>query len=217
VFICNSFGTLQEDMIVWGDAPRLNTSEKRTDEEARDRYTLKMDQYKCMQVSMARFTAEDPMCVFPDPQGLVQEVVDKGIKQLAAVAPRAFHHFTKTALVAEKDDETNKYKRVVKKVGIDPHFSYANMLCDVAWARSHGTGSFLVPPEGDAADQPVIVRGSAASSHPVLQMMRDENAKKAEGLASTCGGCLSFNEGRCLERDLIVQPIDPGCDLFLPT
>ena len=49
-----------------------------------------------------------------------------------AVLPRMFHHFTKTALVAEKDAETNQYRRSVKKIGIDPHFSYANMLCDVA-------------------------------------------------------------------------------------
>jgi hypothetical protein len=35
-------------------------------------------------------------------------VVDK-VLQNAAVLPRAFHHFTKTALVAEKDEETNKF------------------------------------------------------------------------------------------------------------
>ena len=101
VFICDSFGNLKEDMVVWGDAPRLNATDRRTDEEARDRYTLRMDQYKCMQVSMARFTAKDPMCVFPDPQGLAQEVVEKGQLQSVAVLPRTFHHFTNTALVAE--------------------------------------------------------------------------------------------------------------------
>lgn len=213
VFICDSFGSLKEDMIVWGDAPKVGTSDRRTEEEARDRYTLRMDQYKCMQVSMARFTAEDPMCVFPDPQELVQEVVDKGVKQMAAIAPRAFHHFTKTALVAEKDDDTNKYRRVVKKVGIDPHFSYANMLCDVAWSRAHGTTSFLLAEQ--ASVSPVIVRGSAASNHPAVQMMA--SAIEARETGPTCGRCLSFEEGRCIERGLRVNPDDPSCDVFLPT
>lgn len=212
VFICDSFGTLKEDMIVWGDAPKVGTSDRRTDEEARDRYTLRMDQYKCMQVSMARFTADDPMCVFPDPQELVQEVIDKGVRQMATIAPRAFHHFTKTALVAEKDDETNKYKRVVKKVGIDPHFSYANMLCDVAWSRAHGTASFLLAEQEPNA--PVIVRGTAASHHPVVQMMAESQLALETG--PTCRRCLSFENERCMERGLIVQPADPACDVFLP-
>jgi hypothetical protein len=72
VFICNSFGAIDEGMVTWGDAPRLNVTERRTSEEERDRYTFKMDQYKCMQVSLARFTAAEPVCLFPDPQGLVQ-------------------------------------------------------------------------------------------------------------------------------------------------
>ena len=99
VFICDSFGSLKEDMIVWGDAPRLDPSDRRTAEDARDRYTLRMDQYKCMQVSMARFTAAEPLCVFPDPQGLAQEVVDKGQRQVVAVLPRAFHQPPEAILI----------------------------------------------------------------------------------------------------------------------
>jgi hypothetical protein len=66
-------------------------------------------------------------------------VIDRGMVKREAIAPRAFHHFTKTALVAENHPDTNQFNRNVKKVGIDPHFSYANQLCGVAWARTHGT------------------------------------------------------------------------------
>lgn len=210
VFICDSFGALKEDMIVWGDAPRLGVSDRRTSEEERDRYTLRMDQYKCMQVSMARFTQK--LCLFPDPQGLVQEVAEKGKTQAVAVLPRAFHHFTKTALVAEKDEETNQYRRVVKKVGIDPHFSYANMLCDVAWARSHGTSTFIIPEVQTMDEQRTKTEAMNLHGLPgkVAGMIEELPA------GQVCGRCSAFDKetGMCGERMLRVSPGDPGCDLF---
>lgn len=214
VFICDSFGALKEDMIAWGDGPKLDASDRRTDEEARDRYTLRMDQYKCMQVSMARFTAKDPACVFPDPQGLAQDVIEKGKMQTMAVLPRAFHHFTKTALVAEKDEETNQYRRRVVKVGIDPHFSYANMLCDVAWARSHGTATFIIPQGGS---QVAEMRNKSESMG--MHGLPASVASMMEELPSgVCGRCSAFNPetGMCEERQLAVSARDVACVLFVP-
>lgn len=211
VFICNSFGSMVEGMIQWGDAPKLDTSDRRTDEEERDRFTLRMDQYKCCQVSMARFTADEPHCLIPDPQALVQEVLEKGKRNLVPVAPRMFHHFTKTALVAERDDETNQYKRSVKKVGIDPHFSYANMLCDVAWARSHGTTSFILPAEKTATPgQEAIVEAMPGLPEHIVAMVDP----LPQGV---CGRCSAFDPdaGRCTMRNFLVQKKDPGCDMFM--
>lgn len=221
VFICDSFGSLTEDMIRWGDAPKMNASERRTSEEARDRYTLRMDQYKCMQVSMARFTERDPLCVFPDPQGLVQEVVEKGKTQTMAVLPRAFHHFTKTALVAEiaKDKDgketTNQYRRVVKKIGIDPHFSYANMLCDVAWSRSHGTATFIIPQGPTSAAE--LAAKAAARDMPGLPTEVVKMFEPPIPPGDVCGRCVSRNAetGACSERGLIVSAADVGCVLFV--
>ena len=213
VFICNSFGTVAEGMIHWGDTPRQDTSDRRTSEEAQDRFTLRMDQYKCMQVSMSRFTTEEPSCLFPDPQGLIQEVVEKGQRKLVAVLPRVFHHFTKTALVAEKDDETNAYKRSVKKVGIDPHFSYANMLCDVAWSRSHGTSTFILPDmEGMNRGRrlepgEIQVPGTLGAVLEQLEIKRDD----------TCGKCTNRDEvsGLCSENMMITRVSDAGCWAYI--
>lgn len=212
VFICNSFGTVADGMIHWGDTPKMDASDRRTDEEAMDRFTLRMDQYKCMQVSMSRFCSDEPTCLFPDPQELVQEVLEKGQKQTVAVLPRAFHHFTKTALVAEKDEETNQYRRSVKKVGIDPHFSYANMLCDVAWSRAHGTSTFILPDAGkkpQRALEPgdIQVPEELASVMEQLEVSRDE----------ICSRCASFDEatGVCGENGYRVRPADPGCWAFV--
>lgn len=161
VFICDSFGEIKDDMLQWGDAPSEGISERRTDEEEQDRYTVRIDQFKCMQRSFARFTAPTPHCLWPDDQALVQEVKGKDERmQREPVAPIAFHHFTKTALVVEsvkvdgeKEATTNKVRRRVRKVGVDPHFSYANLLCDVAWARAHGTMMFMLPPENTQNDE----------------------------------------------------------------
>lgn len=214
VFICDSYGTMKEGMIQWGDAPKLDVSERRTDEAERDRYTLRMDQYKCMQVAMARFTAKDPLCLFPDPQGLAQTVQTPAGEEVKAVLPIAFHHFTKTALVAEKDDETNQFRRSVKKIGIDPHFSYANMLCDVAWSRAHGTATFIFP-EGKPSEQEkadlAAKRDMPGLPTNVVTMMEVLPA------GEVCGKCVSFDKdsGVCLERRMVVKAKDPGCPLFV--
>lgn len=213
VFICNSFGEVKEGMIVWGDAPRLDQSERRTAEEARDRWTLRMDQYKCMQVSMARFTAETPLCLFPDPQGLVQEINEKGVRQTAAVLPRMFHHLTKTALVAEKDEETNQYKRSVKKVGIDPHFSYANMLADVAWARAYGTNTIFMPEAKGVSEE--VTKAEKMNLHGLPTGVAAMIQELPPG--HVCGRCTAFDPetGQCGERLMSVSARDPGCVLFV--
>lgn len=212
VFICNSFGALVDGMVQWGDAPKLDVSERRTSAEERDRYTLRMDQYKCMQVAMARFTAKEPLCLFPDPQGLVQEVIEKGLRQTAAVLPRAFHHFTKTALVAEKDEETNKFRRSVKKIGIDPHFSYANMLCDVAWSRAYGTSTFIIPEAKGVSEQAKKAEKLNLHGLPVGVAAMIEELPEGE----ICGRCSAYDSdtGRCTEREIVVNPRDPGCIMF---
>jgi hypothetical protein len=213
VFIGNSFGAIDEGMITWGDAPKLDTSDRRTSENERDRYTFRMDQYKCMQVSFSRFTSPEPICLFPDPQGLVQPVMIDKVMQNAAVLPRAFHHFTKTALVAEKDEETNRFKRSVKKIGIDPHFSYANMLCDVAWARAHGTSTFILPQATTekGMTQEAVMKAMPGLPNQVVEMIQDLPA------GAICGNCVAFNRetGLCQERQLTVVARDPGCVLFV--
>jgi len=218
VFICDSFGTVKEGMIEWGDTPRLDVSDRRTSEEARDRYTLRMDQFKCMQVSMARIT--QGMCLFPDPQGLVQEVENKGVRQIEAVLPRMFHHLTKTALVSEKDDETNQYKRKVKKVGIDPHFSYANMLCDVAWSRSYGTTTFIIPTPKDVMDAATQDAKRATAAEDLKAQGLPAHIAAAMAMPrrpGTCGACESWDGGtHCTLRDLMIEAKDPACMMFSP-
>lgn len=203
------YAEIKEEMMRWGDTPTADASDRRTADEARDKFTVTLDQYKCMQVSMSRF--QKRMCLFPDPEGLVQEVLEKGKRRLAAVCKEyAFFHFTRTALVAEKDEEERKFKRRVVKVGIDPHTSYANMLCDVAWARAYGTNMFILPEPERAGDR--SVQHALENYTPALNdAIQETLAIKSE----VCGGCASFENGVCGERlGLLVKPEDRGCVLY---
>ncbi len=216
VFLCNGFGQLEGDMVVWGDAPKIDPSDRRTDEDSRMRYTVKCDQYRCMQTSLARIVQRS--CVFPNPKELVQEVIDKGVKQLAEILPRVFLHFTKTAIVAEKDKETNQYKRKVKKVGLDPHFSYANQLCDVAWARAYGTATFILPDMGDV----VTEQRQRAEKMEMHGLPTHVVAMLDDLPAGVCGRCSAYPHGDgdppasglCSERNITVDAKDPACPFF---
>lgn len=218
VFICDSFGKMAEGMIQWGDAPALDVSERRTTEEARDRYTLKMDQYKCMQVSMYRWV--NGLVLTPDSRDLVAEVREKGVAKQVPVLPVMWNHFLHTALVSERDEETNKHTRSVKKIGIDPHFSYANMLCDVAWSRAYGTATFILP-QGDtkeAAVEKAEEMGLHGAPTQVIKIMQ-EGASLAGRVCGRCTACDDAvgdeaGKGLCTEREIMVRLVDPGCALF---
>lgn len=206
------YGNMEGDMIRWGDTPKDDASDRRTTDEARDKFTVTLDQYKCMQVSMARF--QKKTCLFPDPTALVQEVLEKGKREMRPVCKDlAFFHFTRTALVAEKDEEEKKFRRRVVKVGIDPHTSYANMLCDVAWARAYGTNTFILP---------VLEKPTETSVQRALEKMQPslgailEEAAALSVSGDVCGKCTAFSGGRCGERDnILVRERDHGCPLFI--
>ncbi|MGL4459878.1 MAG: phage terminase large subunit family protein, partial [Plesiomonas shigelloides] len=207
------YGNMDGEMLAWGDTNKLDSSDRRTSDEERDRWTVRLDQYKCMQVSMKRF--QNTACLFPDPTGLVQEVIEKGErKTLEVCKDLAFFHFTRTALIAEKDDEEKKYRRRVVKVGIDPHTSYANMLCDVAWARAHGTSTFILPDVSSSRPDAIKPQDIGVPNQLAAVM---EEIQSVQYIGDVCGRCINYNSttGLCNEIGMIVQPKDPGCMGFI--
>lgn len=213
VFLCG-YSDMRDDSMQWGDD--LSASDRKTSEEDRTRYTVNINQYKCMQTSLYRIrgTLVDgklvPMCLFPDPDELVQDVVESGKnKRIVLMRDWVFVHFTKTALVVEQDDEQRKAKAKVMKIGIDPHFAFANMLCDVAWARSHGTGMMLF-----AETAPVNeVRSAVEAAMPGLP---GGVVDLFDVRQDVCGRCSSFVDGSCSERGFSVGARDAACMMFTP-
>jgi hypothetical protein len=215
-----SYGDMKDDAMRWGDAPRLDVSERRTAEDERTRYTVTLDQYKCMSMSLARLTNLN--CLFPDPAGLVQEVRDKGTRRMMALLKeRVFVHFQRTALVTERINEgERKFRRKVVKVALDPHFSYANMLCDVAFARAHGTATFFIP-EGKDMNEERRNLAEKMDMHglpaPIVGML------EALPPGVVCGRCTECPMGAsgppakffCNARNFETRSRDPGCDFFV--
>jgi hypothetical protein len=202
-----SYADLRDSSMVWGDD--LSRSDKRTEEGDRTRYTVSLNQYKCMQTSLYRI--KNLQCLFPDPDGIVQDVLDgKKEKRIPLLRDWVFLHFTKTALIVEQDEQQRKPRAKVVKVGIDPHYSYANMLCDVAWARSYGATTFIFPDQGgDVSDK----RDAVDAAMPGLPSGILNAFNIPEG--DVCGRCVSFLDGKCVERGFTVRPSDQGCHLFV--
>lgn len=203
------YANLRDDMLIWGDD--LSKSDRRTAKEDRSRHTVTIMQYKAMQ--MALFRLRDAQCLWPDPMGLEQMVpTDSGERRIPIVKDWVFDHFTKTALVVEQDEETRKPKAKVRKVGLDPHFSFANMLCDIAWSRDGGGTTFIMPETSKpgSVQQPGAARIITDPGVPAeVRAMLDEAAP------GTCGGCEAFQEGQCTARNLGVQAKDAACFLYV--
>lgn len=203
------YAKLRDDFMIWGDS--LSRSDIKTSEEDRTRYTVSLNQYKCMQTSLYR--VRDKHCLFPDPDKLEQDVVDSGVsRRIPLLRDWVFVHLTKVALVVDDDPETRKPSGRVQKIGIDPHFAFANMLCDVAWARAWGTATFYFPQAPkDAPVQETIRQSLPGVPQAVINLVQDS----AQG--DTCALCESFDQraGMCRERGFLVRAQDPACEVFL--
>lgn len=199
----------RDDYMQWGDD--LTKADRKTNENERTRHTVTMNQYKCMQASLYRI--RDRHCLFPDPDALIQDVLEGGVsKRMPILRDWVFLHFTRTAIVVEQKDDERKPRARVLKIGIDPHFSFANMLCDVAWARNYGTSSFILP-EGTNVNE-VSKAKAAAMGMPGLPVAVVNMIQEIPP-GEICGNCTAFKDGQCMERHFGVGAKDAGCQIFV--
>jgi hypothetical protein len=204
---------LKDDFMKWGDD--LSKSDRHTAVDERTRRTVTLNQYKCMQTTLYR--VRDGHCLFPDPDEMVVDVIEGGKPlRMPILRDWVFLHLTKTALVVEQKEDERKPRARVLKIGIDPHFSFAMMLCDVAWARSYGTGTFILP-TGDT-DRAERTAEAAARNMPGLPVEVVRMFHMAPPAGDVCGRCTAFNPitRACTERGFMVLPADPACDVYVP-
>jgi hypothetical protein len=211
------YADLRDDMIVWGDA--ITRSDRKTVEEDRSRWSVSLNQYRCMQTSLYR--VRDKFCLFPDPDLLVQGILENGEWKLSPILRDLFWlHLTKTALIIEEDEETRKRRPKVLKIGIDPHFSYANLCVDVAWARVHGASQFIIPESGQKGERPKsdtplgekVTRNMPGFPVHVANMM-DQGYRPG-----TCSGCVNFKAdiNYCNLRMFTTEATAVSCEMFDP-
>jgi hypothetical protein len=156
VWVVN-YADLPDQMVTWGDRPRDKVSIRKTDEEARARFTATCDQYRMMAWSLGQWTTG--RVVTPDARGLVQNLPGEAGVPVPTQVWRdiAWLHFQRVALVTEEvqgRETERRLRRAVKKIGIDPHFAYTFMLLCLAWVRVYGTEQLLpMDIETDAYDR----------------------------------------------------------------
>ena len=123
----------------------------------------------------------------------------------------------KVALVTEpvvgREDERVRISRV-RKVGIDPHFAFANMLSDVALARAPHTAFMLFP------DRPGLDGDVHKTVDPMMQQLHNAFPEMTDTPDPdlTCGTCMEFDpdEGKCRLRLFQVTPDQPMCHAYDP-
>lgn len=217
VFLNTSFNSsTAADMVSWSD--QLSRSDRRTSDEDRERYTVAISQYKAMQSAL--FRVRNLQCLFPG-DTLEQDVIDNGRpKRINLIRDWVWNHFTKTALVIDlgkPEERERKPKAKVHKIEIDPHFSFAAMLCEVAWVREQGMATMMLPdPGGDElkTDRAKKVAEAMPGLPKEILGMLDELP------AGVCGRCSSYPmEGEAPLRECgtigaLVAPRDASCPLF---
>jgi hypothetical protein len=203
VFLIN-YKDMTDNFVEWNDDP-LNKADRKTADEERMKYTVSVDQFRAMSEAFGKI--KHKQVVFPDPDGLVQEVNDKGVKSLQPMLRRVFKHFMSTALITVKDEEQHKYRRKVVKVGIDPHHSYSFMMLVVAFCRAFGTTTFILP-QGEY-EVPDTAKKFPGLPH---ELAREIDADRS----LVCGNCIFFNDLRkfCEHQQLLVKDTDPACSNF---
>jgi uncharacterized C2H2 Zn-finger protein len=219
---------LAGEMLRWMDRDKTDPQAvRKTTDEARMQWAVKVDQYKFMSYSLGQITGGFLEMPNPQTRPLVRNIIVKGRSQPCNIAELYCGHLTKVAIVSVKDEKENKYVNKVVKVGTeDPHFAYANMCADVALARAYGTTMFLSEEVEtmrraeeaarviNAIDDPQRVREQVEARLPMITEIRKE----------TCGACQNFkakadnpNVGLCQGmsfRNMEIGAADVRCDEY---
>ncbi|MEO6027097.1 MAG: phage terminase large subunit family protein [Candidatus Binatia bacterium] len=208
-----------DEILRWGDRQRDSASTRPSEDAMRTPWTVSLDQFKMMSHSLSMW--QDGDIQTPDSRSLFQRIrTRQGVRDVPICAEIFWSHLRHVALVTEevsgREDE-HRRRRAVKKVGIDPHFAFASMLCDVALARAHGTNRILSveEPRHSESEKPL-------ERSPIMQQIADASPELAHLLESpptlTCGDCVHFDAqpGRCTERREETKAKFPACDLLIP-
>lgn len=230
VFIISAYSDLTGAILKWGDRDRETVSDRHTLEDLKTPYTVTVHRYNMMQLALSRWVKGGVET--PDARTLMQNLrTPQGFRNVMVCAELFWEHMKHVATVTElvggekKEDEL-KYRGVVKKIGPDdPHFAFANMFADIAWARDYGTQQIL----GDVVDRPK----PGATPAPAASSYNDQLKKKLPGEVAgalpslpgankpkrlTCNDCAWFEpeKQRCQQLDMLTTPDAPKCESFVP-
>ncbi len=204
----------REDFVGWGDVA-VSASDRKTKSEFFDPWTLQADRYRVLDWAAARL--REQFILFPDPARLQASYRDeRGDMRRGPVLQEVFwKHYTKTGLLLQSDEDSVRVataKRMIIKMGLDPHASFSLMMLCLAWFRAYGTTHFILPGGNDMSlrDDMREDTGGGIPGLPssVAAMMESK-------VSGQCGKCLAFAKGFCTELQMQVGAADPGCSSYV--
>jgi hypothetical protein len=208
-----------DEILQWGDRMRDRASTRPSDDAIRTPWTVSIDQPKMMAWSLSKWSRGEVET--PDSRTLRPTIrTRQGVRPVAICQEIFWLHLQRVALVTEttvgREDE-RRLRRAVKKIGIDPHFAFANMLCDVAWVRAYGTSRMLFSDPPDLEENPVLVKQSPMRQQ-IAEFYPELDALMSYRPSLTCGDCTHFDRprGRCILRRYTVKAEDTQCDFLVP-
>jgi len=217
-------GAISGEFLRWLDRDKTEPGAiRKTSDEARAKYAVRVDQYKMMSYSMLRI--KDGMMEMPNPatRPLIRERIIAGRMTPDNIGELFAAHLTKVALRSEKDEKLDRYQNYVQKIGSDdPHFTYANMCCDVAVARAYGTTRFLT---GEMDREEAEAAAEHHEDSAAMQQIKARLPIVKPITREVCGVCANFTpkpngkDGICEGIQFngnVVQREDIRCEEFSP-
>jgi hypothetical protein len=216
VFIVH-YQTVADEILRWADRSREGFSVRASLDDVRTPWTVGVDQFKMMSWSLSKWSKGE--IETPDARTLTQVLrTQSGVASVQVCRDVLWLHLQRVALVTEPvqgREHEHMTRSAVRKVGIDPHFAYANMLSDVAWARVYGTSMMLFPSDRVSEMQP------PAAADPYRQQVEEAlpHLFHAPDPSISCGNCAHFDPGRefCTHRNLGVEATQLSCDAHIPS
>lgn len=137
----NATGDGVHDLVEWGDRPKQTQKQKKSAEETKNRYTVRIDRSKAIEWNLLRYVHR--WKEQPHERGLVQSIKEErtGKSQVYFLAEQVFWvHLQKVAKRIKKDETTGETKVDFENVGIDPHFLHADLYAEIALSRVKESG-----------------------------------------------------------------------------
>ncbi len=189
-----------QDICEWGDRPKQTNSEKKSSEEIKNKFTVRISRFHGLEWNLMKYVHR--LKEQPHERGLVQEVKDNtGRTQIQFLCEQVFWiHLQKLARRRKTIDETQgKYKMVFENIGIDPHFAHADLYCELALSRvkpeghtrAFGEYAQTIAGEGEHQWKQVNANAYLCEKCGIAIRAKSEQEAEAQALAhgwSTCKG-----------------------------
>ncbi|KAA0888714.1 phage terminase large subunit family protein [Oryzomonas rubra] len=124
------------DICEWGDRPKQSASEKRSSDEIKNKFTVRISRYHGIEWNLMKYVHR--FKEQPNELALEAEIQDTlGKKKMVRMCKDVFWvHLQKVARRKEWIDESQgKFRMIFENIGLDPHCLHSDLYCELALSR----------------------------------------------------------------------------------